>query len=185
MIAKLEPDYCNMDSFSDAVREALGGVLPVPCAQPNAGIKLLKLIPRSHIRVSGLFRRKRVFGNPGHSYDSFINYVVDNNQREELESLVTEAESFSRKMIPRNSMTVGFNAFMPLQDKDLGGVGLKPLSDSNWKINFGNGQIEKKSVSMIRLTDLLERNRIAWRHCMSHFEGVVTAIFYVTGGLSN
>ncbi|KAI2491098.1 hypothetical protein MHU86_23480 [Fragilaria crotonensis] len=179
--------YCSMeDAFSNAVREALGGVPPVlvPCAQPYPGVKLLNLIPRSHIRVSGLFRRKRVFGNPGNSYDSLLRLVDhDDDQREELETIVTEAVPVSLKTIPINSMTVGFNAFMPLQDMELAGVGLKTLNDCNWKINCSHGQIEKKSLSIITLTDFLERNRVAWRPCMSIFEGVVTAIYYITGGV--
>jgi hypothetical protein len=184
-MSMLQQDDYVMDEFPEAVREALGAVgpVPVPCAQPYGSIKLLQLIPHSHIYVSGLVRRKYVLANPGNSGDSLIRVFKDGDQREELITLVREAEHVIFKSIARNSMLPGFHSFFPLQVVDLAGVGLKTISDKNWNISFGNGQIEKKAVSMIGLTRFLEMNHMARSKVMRIFGGVVTAIYYITGGV--
>jgi hypothetical protein len=171
----------------------------VPCSIPYRGITLLQLIEHSSIEGSGFFRRKHVLANPGTRRDTLITYVerFDSDHREELdfgvqvelERIVSHAmtndsfELFPMNVTVLDVMKVGINASIAL-DGDLANAGFKATSDNSWSLSFGNGVIEKKSVAMCDLTSVLSEKCIEWKSVMTYFKGVVTAIYYVTGGLT-
>jgi hypothetical protein len=95
-----------------------------------------------------------VFANPGNPLDPLINFVNNDDQRKVLKTLVTEAKPVILELITRNSTTVGFQCInAPTrcgtcqrwpQDHER-----HPLENPFWQ---AMANIEKKSVSMIRLT---------------------------------
>ena len=106
----------------------------------------------------------------------------------ELESLVNGSEPKKKVMNQLNmkewaALKAGFNASISLGDRDLAIVGLKSTSDQNWSFSFVKDQIKKRSAPVSKLEQFLERNNIKWRNVMNNFKGVVTAIYYVSGGL--
>jgi hypothetical protein len=190
-----------MDNFPEAVRKAVGA--GVPCGRPFTDIELLQLIDHGNIERFGLFRRKHVLVNIGDRVDSLVNYVkllgpkgtlIDNvddeHHREDryLEELVAKPEYAEFNVNPLNvkqcaALKTAFNASISLKNGDLAKVGFKATSDRNWTLSLVNGRITKKFVSVTKLEDFLVKNSIPWWSVMSEFKSVVTAIYYVTGGL--
>jgi hypothetical protein len=72
----------------------------------------------------------------------------------------------------------------PPQPNELARIGLKAASDDNWSLYLYSGIIKKKSLPMLILTRILENADIMLGDQLtSNIEGVVTAIYSVTGGL--
>jgi hypothetical protein len=187
-----------MDNFPEAVRKAVGVRVQLPCARPFTSVQLLQLIEHDHIERYGLFRRKHVLTNIGNNRDNLVNYVekfgsdsrdeLDVGLREELKELVANPECKRFNVNPMNvkqwaAVKAGFNAPIALPDRDLANVGFKAISDQDWSLSFGNVLIEKRSVPVSELERFLAKNNIEWNNVMTYFKGVVTAIYYVTGGL--
>lgn len=192
-----------MNDFPEAVRKAVGVHVQAPCSRPFTGIPLLQLVKHGNIEGYGLCRRRHVLTNIGHRRDTLVNYVTlqgqqgtlinfvgNESHREEhdLEAYVAQPDYEEFNLNPLNAkqcdaLKTGFNALISLGDDHLAKVGFKAISDRNWTLSFGNGRITKKSVSLTKLEDFLENNSVPWKSVMSEFKSVVTAIYYITGGL--
>jgi hypothetical protein len=171
-------------NFPKAIQKAIG--TGVPCARPFPGgsIKLLQRIDHAHVKRVGLFRHNHVLINPGNSADTLITCVDDNYQKVELETLVATADVNGLKPVNVKDLTslkAGFDASIPLDD--LAKVGLKATTDANWSLSLGNGRITKKSVNAPRLRKFLKSNHVPWGCDFKNKKAVVTAIYFVTGGL--
>jgi hypothetical protein len=185
-----------MDGFPEAVRKAVGE--GAPCGRPFTSISLLQLIHSGNIERYGLCRRKDVLINIGDPEDTLVNYIKILGRHDalinfvgdehDLEALVAKPDYEEFNVNPLNvkqcdAVKAAFCASIFLKDGDLAKVGFKATSDRNWTLAFGNGRITKKSVSEAKLEDFLKKNSIPWNSLMNEFKAVVTAIYYVTGGL--
>lgn len=171
-------------SFRKAVQKAID--TGVPCARPypDGSIRLLQRVDHAHLKRVGFFSHKHVLINPGNSARTLITCVDDNDQKEELETLVATADVNGLKPVNVKDLTslkAGFDASIPLDD--LANVGLKATSDANWSLSLGNGRITKKSVNARRLSKFLKSNHVPRDNDFKNKDAVVTAIYFVSGGL--
>ena len=171
-------------NFPKAVQKAIGA--GVPCARPYPGgsIELLQRIDHAHVKRVGFFSHTHVLINPGNSAETLITCVDDKDQKVELETLVANADVNGLKPVNVKDLTslkAGFDASIPLDD--LAKVGLKATTDANWSLSLGNGRITKKSVSAPRLRKFLKSNHVLRDDNFKNKQAVVTAIYFVTGGL--
>lgn len=79
-------------------------------------------------------------------------------------------------------MKTWFRFGIPLGSEDLAKVGLKVVSDDSWSLTFGKDTVTRKSVSEVEVNKILARSDISWD--LRYTEGVITAIYVVTGGLT-
>lgn len=121
-----------------------------------------------------------------HNIEAIV--VTKPERQRDLEKLVLypEEAKFDIKQMnkkQRAAIKAGFHTSISLQDGDLAKVGFKPTRDRTWSLSFGDDRITKKSVSPTKLESILTKHKIPWRKVLRNFIGVVTDIYYVTGGL--
>jgi hypothetical protein len=177
-----------MIKFPDTVRQAVGANVPVPCAQPFTGMKLLQPIRHDQVARQGLFRRKPVLTDPGNNAKTLMDFVVDQGSKEKLESLVANSGVQYVRALEVTQSASFLNARQhvcnPPQPNELARIGLKAASDDNWSLYLYSGIIKKKSLPMLILTRILENADIMLGDHLTNMKGVVTAIYSVTGALT-
>jgi hypothetical protein len=179
--------------FANAVRAGIGARKLVPCFKPCTNIKLLQLLSRVHVQRTGLFNRGgHILANSGNSDDDLIYFVREmlrqEQQARELQEIVRGAAvslvmpfSVERSVVTRLGLGISFNQL----DEDLARVGLRATSDVSWNLTFGDGPITKETVSLMQLHNFLHRYGAVPEHpVMQNYMGLVTAVYYVTGGLT-
>lgn len=175
-----------MVDFPKAVRKAIG--TGVPCTRPFTGIELLQLINYDHITRHGCWPINQLheLTNPGNPEETLITYIDAQDQKEHLRSIVASAGKAGVKPLDvtyLKSLKVGVHADMPLTGEDLANVGLELTSDTSWSLSFADGRITKKSVSRRELRRFLDSNKLPWDEDFAIKHAVITAIYYVNGGL--
>ncbi|KAI2499576.1 hypothetical protein MHU86_14937 [Fragilaria crotonensis] len=173
------------DSFPNAVRGATQA--GVPCVRPFTDIQLLQFIEHGHVDWYGFYHQTHVLNNPGNRNDTLITYVDGDDQKEELQELVSDAGVHilqALNVTQAAASKAGLYASSPLEATTLSSIGLKVTSDVSWSLTFGNGRIQKKSVSIMGLSKFLNKYGITWCPDTINFKAMVTAIYSVTGGLT-
>lgn len=177
-----------MGDFPRVVRKAVGSVVPLPCAQPFTGIKLLQPIRHDQVTWRGLFRRKPVLADFENNAKTLADFVVDLGAKEKLESLVANSGAqYVRALQVTQSapfLKARLHVVNPPQANDLAGIGLKAASDDNWSLCVYSGLITKKSLPTLGMRRILQNADIKSDGHLPNIKGVVTAIYSVTGALT-
>jgi hypothetical protein len=177
-------------TFADAVSRAIGAEPSgtfVPCLRPYSGIRLLQLIEIGTIKRSwrSLFKPAySVLVNPGIGFDNLIAFTDDADIRNELFGIVDQATVTHIAPLTLEqlySVKEGLAGSIPLADYSLASVGLKNISNKNWTLSLGDGIVFKAAVSERRLNNILRRSEAT--RDLPPIEGVVTAIYFIKGGL--
>ncbi|KAI2491095.1 hypothetical protein MHU86_23477 [Fragilaria crotonensis] len=179
-----------MRDFPDTVRKAVGAVVPLPCAQPFIGMKLLQPIRHDQVARHGLFRRKPVLTDFETNARTRADFVVDLpvGVKEKLESLgANSGAQYVRALQVTQSapfLKARLHVVNPPQANDLAGIGLKAASDDNWSLCLYSGLITKKSLPTLGMRSILQNADIKSDDHLTNIKGVVTAIYSVTGALT-
>lgn len=191
-------------SFAKAVRSAIGDTVDnkiVPCFRPYSGMELLQFIDKEHLKLKTFGKWKalrkafkivgqnqtEVLLHAGINRDTLITRLDDHDLKGDLMAIVAQARASPTYVSPLNpsrtkSMKVGIYASVELNGSDLAMVGLKMINDNNWNLVFGDGKVTKWEVSRHDLSDFYKRPNARWN--IDDIKGVVTAIYFTSGGLT-
>ncbi|KAI2491097.1 hypothetical protein MHU86_23479 [Fragilaria crotonensis] len=177
----------TLDDLHDAVRIAMKTGLPL--ARPITGMQLLQFIGNADVEwYGGILRRKYVLKESKHPSDTLIKYVDlhANHHKEPLQRILdAQDQQYLRPsdVLRSHSSETEASTSVPLQGAGILRFGFMSKNKKKFSIEFGNGQILRKSVSTMNLIDFLDDHEVKRRRSLTNMKGVVTAVYCITGKL--
>ncbi|KAI2504457.1 hypothetical protein MHU86_9956 [Fragilaria crotonensis] len=176
-------------SFANAVSSVLTS--GIPCALPYADITLLQVVKKGHVKTNYFYpiyrgTPHRVLVNPGNPADTLQAFFAKNeNVLEELNNLAvggTQIKPLGVKWHVKCDATLTTDLLGPnWQAPRLLGDGIELDFDQSWGLSI-IGNVKKRVVAETALERIVNQAQVNW--FPEQVIGVITAIYFITGGLS-
>lgn len=163
----------------------------IPCALPYADITLLQVVRKGHVQTNFFYpiyrgTPHRVLVNPGNPADTLQAFFAKNeNVLEELNNLAvggTQIKPLGVKWHVKCDATLTTDLLGPnWQAPRLLGDGIELDFDQSWGLSI-IGNVKKRVVAETALERIVNQAQVNW--FPEQVVGVVTAIYFITGGLS-